>query len=224
MRLRVSALLCGCLFIIPAIQSQTRSVLESDPQGWINLLADKTMRDWVRGPLAATGQLRAGSMSEPSPWKLDPSGTILVCEGERVGHEWIRYAPELTNCVLHADWRCPQSEGQKTYNSGLFVRTGIDGVIWHQAQCTPGGGYLFGNTLVNGVPQRVNLREKMSENRVKPAGEWNTYELRASGKQLTLWVNGAVVNEFNDCEVPRGYAGLEAEGYRVEFRNVMLKK
>ena len=70
----------------------------------------------------------------------------------------------------------------------------------------------------------VNLRQKMSANRVKPAGEWNVYEIRAVGKQIALWVNGAVVNEFADCEVPRGYFGLEAEGYRVEFRNIQLKR
>lgn len=39
-----------------------------------------------------------------------------------------------------------------------------------------------------------------------------------------LWVNGAAVSEFTDSEVARGYFGLEAEGYRVEFRNVRLKR
>ncbi|MBE3135643.1 MAG: DUF1080 domain-containing protein, partial [Acidobacteria bacterium] len=77
---------------------------------------------------------------------------------------------------------------------------------------------------VSGKPQRVNLREKMTENRVKPAGEWNVYEIRAAGKSLTLWVNGAVVNEYTECEVPRGFVGLEAEGYRIEFRNLRLKR
>jgi hypothetical protein len=37
-------------------------------------------------------------------------------------------------------------------------------------------------------------------------------------------VNGTVVNEFHDCEVPSGYLGLEAEGYSIEFRNVQLKR
>ena len=72
--------------------------------------------------------------------------------------------------------------------------------------------------------QRVNLREKMAENRVKPAGEWNTYEIRAVGRTLTLWVNGAVTSEFSECEVSRGHIGLEAEGYRIEFRNMTLKR
>jgi len=60
---------------------------------------------------------------------------------------------------------------------------------------------------VNGVIQRFNLRQSMSENRIKPAGEWNTYEMRAAGRQITLWVNGAVTCEFKECEAPRGYIG-----------------
>ena len=85
------------------------------------------------------------------------------------------------------------------------------------------GGFLFGATPVNGAVTRFNLRQSMSENRVKPAGEWNIYELRAVGRQISLWVNGAVTSEFKECDVPRGYVGLEAEGYRVEYRNVQMK-
>ena len=70
----------------------------------------------------------------------------------------------------------------------------------------------------------MNLRDKMTENRVKPVGEWNVYEVRAVGKTLTLWVNGAVVIEYTEWAVPRGYVGLEAEGYRIEFRNLRLKR
>jgi hypothetical protein len=211
-----------CL-LVPAIESQSQSALESDPTGWTNPLADKSLRDWVRGPLAAAGQLRPGQMSDPSPWKLDSSGQILICEGDKVGHEWLRYAPELGNFLAHVEWRFIKVEGEPRYNSGVFVRTSADGAIWHQAQAGAAGGFLFGATPVNGVVQRVNLREKMTENRVKPAGEWNIYELRALGKQITLWVNGAVTSEFTNCEVPRGYFGVEAEGFRVEFRNIQVK-
>jgi hypothetical protein len=63
----------------------------------------------------------------------------------------------------------------------------------------------------------------MSENRVKPAGEWNIYELSAVGKQITLWINGAVTSRFKECEVPRGFVGLEAEGYCIEYRNIQMK-
>jgi hypothetical protein len=246
MRILLSALITGGL-LIPVVQTQsqtqpqpqtqtqaptqaklqpqppTKSALESDPAGWQNLFADKTMKDWIRGPLTAAGQLRAGSTDEPSPWKMDPATGILLCEGDKVGHEWIRYATEMADLVYHVEWRLTKLDGEPAYNSGVFIRSSADGTIWHQAQGTLAGGFLFGPTLVNGTVQRFNLRQSMSENRVKPAGEWNTYELRAVGKQISLWVNGAVTSEFKECEVPRGHVGLEAEGYRVEYRNVLVK-
>lgn len=223
MRTFCEAVLCCSLFV-SALHGQTRSALESDPQGWVDLLADGSMKEWVRGVLAGNPIVRAGEMSDPSPWKLDAAGPILVCEGDKAGHEWLRYAHELGDFVAHVEFRFPPVEGEKRYNSGVFVRTSADGRIWHQAQATLEGGYLFGRTLVRGAEQMVNLRAKMTENRVRPAGEWNVYEVRAEGGRIVLWVNGAVVSEFTECEVPRGYFGLEAEGYRVEFRNVRLKR
>ena len=238
MRILLSALI-GIGVLIPAVQTQapapaplqapmaiqapTKSALESEPTGWQDLFADKTMKDWIRGPLGAAGQLRAGSMDEPSPWKMDPATGILLCEGDKVGHEWIRFATEVADCVYHVEWRLTKVDGEPAYNSGVFVRSSADGKIWYQAQGTMAGGFLFGATPVNGAVTRFNLRQSMSENRVKPAGEWNTYELRAVGRQISLWVNGAVTSEFKECDVPRGHVGLEAEGYRVEYRNVQMK-
>jgi hypothetical protein len=219
----ITVLLLGVL-ALPAVQTPTPSALLSDPKGWVDLLADKGLKDWTRVPLGAVGQLPAGQASDPSPWKLEPSGEILICEGDKAGHEMFRYGAELGDFVLHVEWRFTKLEGEKPYNSGIYVRTAADGAIWFQAQTGPAGGYLFGNAPVNGTIGRVNLRQKMTENRVAPAGEWNTYEIRAVGKTIALWVNGAVVNEYAECEVPRGFIGLEAEGYRIEFRNLKLKR
>ena len=60
-------------------------------------------------------------------------------------------------------------------------------------------------------------------NPLHPIGEWNTYEIRCDGPKITLWVNGDLTGEFTAPEVPKGYWGLEAEGYRIEFRNIKLK-
>jgi len=217
----MNMLLCGCFVVVAP--SQIRSALESEPDGWIDLLADASMKDWNRGPLSANRFARAGDMTQPSPWKLDPAAGVLLCEGDRSGREWLRYARELADFTIHVEFRFAPVPGETRYNSGVFIRTSSDGRTWLQAQTTLDGGYLLGNTLVNGAPQMVNLRDKMSENRVKAAGEWNTYEIRALGRQITLWVNGAVVNEFRDCEAASGYVGLEAEGFRIEFRNIKLK-
>jgi hypothetical protein len=58
---------------------------------------------------------------------------------------------------------------------------------------------------------------------VKPAGEWNILEVTARGKTLTLWVNGAVTCQFDECGMAQGRVGLEGEGYRIEFRNLKVK-
>ncbi|MFB3853529.1 MAG: DUF1080 domain-containing protein [Vicinamibacterales bacterium] len=217
-----STMAAAALFA-PSAQQQTPSALEADPKGWVDLVAGNSLKGWTRVPLGPVGKLPAGKESDPSPWRVE--GATLVCQGDKAGHEMLRYDKEIGDFVLHVEWRFTKLEGEPGYNSGVFVKAAADGGSWFQAQTGAAGGYLFGAGVpVAGKPGRINLRDKMVENRVKPAGEWNTYEIRAQGKNLVLWVNGAVVNDYPDCEVPRGYIGLEAEGYRLEFRNLKLKE
>ncbi len=189
-------------------------------EDWINLLDDPSLKNWTRSPIPPTAAL-----APESPWKVEAATGTLVCEGDKSGHEWLRYNREFGNFIYQVDFRFTKLEGDRRYNSGIYVRNSSDATIWHQAQIgSASGGFLFGDTLVNGVKQRVNLSPQLKEKRVKEAGEWNTVEIRAEGRTITLSTNGAVTSEFGDCEVPRGYVGLEAEGYRIEFRNIKLRE
>jgi hypothetical protein len=88
-----------------------------------------------------------------------------------------------------------------------------------------GTGFLFAGLPMDGKITRVNMRDQMKKNRVKPAGTWNVFELRAEGPKITAWVNGGVVSELASSALPlKGHMGLEAEGYRVEFRNLKVKE
>ena len=40
---------------------------------------------------------------------------------------------------------------------------------------------------------------------------------------MTLRVNGAVTSVWEHLAVLRGYVGLEAEGWKIEFRNLKVK-
>ena len=53
--------------------------------------------------------------------------------------------------------------------------------------------------------------------------EWNVFEIACKGKEMTLWVNGAVTARWTDCQVPKGYVGLAAEGWDIEFRNLKFR-
>jgi hypothetical protein len=157
-------------------------------------------------------------------WRVDPAQHTLICAGDGA-HEWLRYDKELADFVFAVDWRfTPRGEGETRYNSGVGARLSQFGEIWYQAQTTLAGGYLFGNNIVDGVLGRFNLSKEMKENRVKPAGEWNHYEIRAQGSHLSLAVNGVVVSELPNCGLRRGYIALEAEGFEVTFRNLKLQE
>jgi hypothetical protein len=196
------------------------SALDRDPAGWTDLLAKSgpKLEGWTRAPMPADGNLRPGSQ-----WSLDSVTGSLVCQGDG-GHEWLRWDNELGDFTYHVEWRFTPVSGKKGYNAGVYARNSADGRIYHQAQTGDGsGGYLFGTTQTNGLPARFNLSKQHPDSRVKPAGEWNTFEISCQGKDMTLWVNGAVVNQWHECEVKRGYVGLEAEGWRIEFRNLRVK-
>lgn len=189
---------------------------------WVDLLPPDTplgqnIPGWTRIPIPAI----AGLKPEPQ-WKVDGAQKLLICTGAG-GHEWLRYDKELKDFVLQVEWRFTPKDGETKYNSGIGIRLSRFGEIWFQGQTGLAGGWLFGQDFVDGGLKSFNLRAQAKENRIKPAGEWNLYEIRAQGDKMTLSINGAVVNELTGVGMRRGYIGLEAEGYEIAFRNIKLQ-
>jgi hypothetical protein len=56
----------------------------------------------------------------------------------------------------------------------------------------------------------------------KPLGEWNRMVIEARGRTLTVWMNGALVNDGFGASVGEGKIALQAEGTEVEFRKVEI--
>ena len=54
----------------------------------------------------------------------------------------------------------------------------------------------------------------------KPPGEWNHYEIRAQGENVTLRINGQEANRATGCLPRSGRICLTAEVDPYEFRNV----
>jgi len=187
------------------------------PAQSVDLLPDESLKGWTRIPIPATDGLKPKLQ-----WRVDSAQKTLICSGDG-GHEWLRYDQVLGDYILQVDFRfTPKGDGAR-FNSGIGIRLSAWGELWTQAQTGPTGGFLFGVNLVDGALQRFNLSKEMKENRIKPAGEWNHYEIRAQGDKIALSVNGAVVNEVAGIALRKGYIGLEAEGYEVAFRNIKLQ-
>lgn len=89
----------------------------------------------------------------------------------------------------------------------------------------PGFGHSFKSGAALSLARRPHPRlRRLRFASTTPAGEWNALEITARGNVLTLWVNGAVTCEVNNCGNPKGMVGAEGEGNRIEFRNVKGKE
>jgi hypothetical protein len=183
----------------------------------VNLFPDNAQDAWTRISIPP-----GHAVSLVAQWHIDPSKRAIVCDGNG-GHEWLRFNRELRNFTFRVKWRFTRLEGTHAYNSGVFFRNNEDGSLWHQAQTATNGGYLFGQTLIDGKPTHFNLLKEMTENRLHPAGKWNTYDIRCVGGVCSLAVNGEVVNTIKD-DIQKGYIGLEAEGYKIEFKDFVVKE
>ena len=202
---------------VSAGAGETQSRLQMEPEGWVDMVPSAGLKGWHRVPVPPTGQLGR------EQWHVEDK--VLTCDGDG-GHDMLLLDEEIGDAVFHVEFRYTKIEGKIGYNSGVYIRNSKDGAIWHQAQIgDASGGYLFGQTAgADDQEEMVQFRQAAHGKRVKPAGEWNTLELTAQGKILTLWVNGAVTCQFEDCGRDKGHLGVEGEGFRIEFRNLKVKK
>jgi hypothetical protein len=183
----------------------------------VNLFPENYSDAWTRVAIPPDHPV-----SQIAQWHIDPSRRVIICDGNG-GHEWLRFNQEFRNFTFHVKWRFTKLPGSPGYNSGVFFRNNENGSIWHQAQTATNGGYIFGQTLIDGKPTHFNELKNMTENRLHPPGKWNTYDIRCVADTCTLAVNGEVVNTIHN-DVKKGYIGLESEGYQIEFKNLIVKQ
>ncbi len=207
------------IFLLAAACIITAVSCSKSGGGWVDLKPSTDLKGWTIIPMPPDAPL-----SEKPQWSATREGA-LRCDGSG-GHDWIRYdAREFSDFVFHVEWKFDSKEEPAKYNSGVFVRNSEDGRVWHQAQMgSQSGGFLFGNTLIGGEIKRVNTRDQMKpeKNPVKAAGEWNTFDITCKNDRISLAVNGVETTVWEKCEVLKGYVGLEAEGFAVEFRNMRI--
>lgn len=161
---------------------------------------------------------------------------VLVCKGEPLGY--LHTTDSFENFKLTLDWRWEGEPG----NSGVLLRIAGDAqsflpkCVEAQLQGGKAGDiWAFYGAAVEGDEARfkeIKDHEKLGnfkgvgqiKGAEKPAGEWNTYEITVSGGDLTLKVNGELVNEAKGLDVLAGPIGLQSEGGEIHFRNVKVEK
>lgn len=165
---------------------------------------------------------------------------MLICSGHPIGV--MRSERQYENFILHIEWMHMEAGG----NSGVFVWSDakpqesrlpngvevqmleLDWVNQHKVNGEPAPlayvhGELFGVGGVETTPDNPRgRRSKSIENRCKPRGEWNTYDVVCVDGVIKLAVNGKFVNGVSHATQKKGYLCLESEGAEIHFRNIRI--
>jgi hypothetical protein len=202
------------------------------------LAADEAKRTAVDmfGPEAAK-TVTWTAFSEDDGTKLEDVWTIgpgsIVCKGTPRGY--LRTVEDFTDFNLELEWRWPKDQPGK---GGVLIRMAGKDKIWPkslEAQINAGdAGDFWGldGYRLAGPKERMKTVEsdqfgtltnlKKAEPCEREAGEWNQYEIVARGGEVTLKINGRVVNKTTSCDVAAGKICLTSEGSEIHFRNVKI--
>jgi hypothetical protein len=157
----------------------------------------------------------------------------LVCRGAH--HSWLRLSREYGDFRLRLEYQV--SAGA---NSGVYVHVPADGNHHRDRSSLPPAGFEI-QILDDHAPRYAKLQDYQysaslydiagATSRVsKPAGAWNTLEIRCVGKQVIVIHNGVRVVDARPDKFPllalrntRGYIGLQSHNGIVRFRNIRIE-
>lgn len=157
-----------------------------------------------------------------------------VIETPGVPTGYLRTKKEFENYRLHVEWCYPE----KPINSGVFIHTVGPDKIWpihYQCQLKH---LSAGDFIIQDVGLRATVRDtvyvstekvkpiapKMKPSSEKKAGQWNNLDIVCKGNTVEIKVNGVLQNYATDCSVSKGGIGLQAEGSKIQFRNIWIEK
>jgi hypothetical protein len=165
-------------------------------------------------------------------WGVE-DGMIVTKSG---GGGWLLTDKEYGDFEVRVDFK--MSEGG---NSGVALRAPLKGNVSYSGMEIQ---------LLDDVWHKKNLKDLKpvqytgaiygvvapSKDALKPVGEWNTIDITAKGRHITIVLNGvktvdANLDDYKESEKEhpglkreKGHLGLQSHSNRVEFRNVYVKE
>ncbi len=184
--------------------------------------------------LAGWGSFYIGDAAQEDVWWV-ADGAIRT-SGKPFGYLFTEDRYESFKLVI--EWRWP--EGVEPTNSGVLLRIASEPISFltkcveaQLAHGNVGDIWAFYGAAVEGADARfVTVQDhdalgnfkgvRKITNAERAPGEWNTYEITLDGEDLTLVLNGVVVNEATGIDVLAGPIGLQSEGGPIEFRKIEI--
>jgi hypothetical protein len=142
-------------------------------------------------------------------WAVEDGALTLTGKG---GNGWLRSEKMYKDFELSVEWKTAAAE---KYDSGIYVRALEKGDPW------PRVGTQI-NLLKGREGEGAGLKEAPGKPDLVKAGDWNQFVIRVEGRTIKLSINGKEAWTTEHPSPKEGYVGIQAEGYRFQFRNVKL--
>lgn len=154
---------------------------------------------------------------------------VLHCTGKPTGY-LLTKENDFENYVLTVEWRWPQKGG----NNGVLVHVTKPGALGVWPKCLEvqlGSGdagdlWVIGTTLeIENPAGRIEGRrhKNLTDGSEKKLGEWNKMEITCRGDEITVKVNGELVNHATKLSQSKGAIALQSEGTPIEYRDIKLR-
>lgn len=166
-------------------------------------------------------------------WKLSDDGVVTLTprEGEK---GWSRWSAYLWSKEKYQDFEIQfDYKVQPKGNSGFYfhvsdkndpVAKGIEVQIYDSH------GKAADAKLTDHDSGGVIPSIPPTKNAAKPADEWNTFHITCKGRDVTVRLNGEVVNKFSldharlKDRPETGYIGFQDHGLPLSLRNIRVRR
>lgn len=150
---------------------------------------------------------------------------LLICEsGDDKEYGYLGTNKYYKDYILTLEFK-QESNG----NSGVFIRSTVDGIKvkgW-QVEVAPMGNHTGG--VYESYGRGWLIKPDPKNEKVLKEGEWNLMKIKVQGAQLTSWLNGTKMVDFNDEKIGEGEGGILLQIHsggdvKVSWRNINIKE
>ena len=149
----------------------------------------------------------------------------LVCEsGPEKQYGYLSTVKSYYNFELSVQFKL-EANG----NSGIFIRSGIDGtkISGWQVEVAPPDQHTGG--IYESYGRGWLIQPKPEDEKMLKADEWNTMLIRVNNYEITSWLNGKEMIHLKDEKIGagKGFIALQIHdggGIKVRWKNILIKQ
>ena len=233
---RSHLLLAATVVSCASLAVSAMAIPQDREQGFTTLFNGKDFTGWVYGRRANGAENKSGK-----GYQIE-NGVIFSTKEDGCN---LYTEKEYADFVFRFDFKLTENA-----NNGIGIRAPLEGdsaYVGIEIQVLDDGGssytklqpYQYHGSIYGMVPSKRGFQ--------KPVGEWNTEEITARGRRISVTLNGttivdadlddvkdeAMLKTHRDLSKPegsrgiantKGHIGLLGHGARVEFRNLRIKE